>query len=75
MFASYDKYNVYRFMRDNGEVSVGEIPDMENDEGELTLYKQSYVIPLLIAAAALFVIDIVVRKLRLRKKKPSIKNV
>ena len=68
MFASFDKYNVYQFMRDNGETAVGEIPSLETDMSELSLYKQSYVIPLLIAAAALFVADIVVRKIRVSKK-------
>ena len=68
MFASFDKYNVYQFMRGNGETAVGEIPSLENDSSELSFYKQSYVIPLLIAAAVLFVADIVVRKLRISKK-------
>ena len=73
MFATYDKYNVYQFMRDNGSTSVGKIPNMETDMSRVSLYKQSYVIPLLIAAAVLFVIDILVRKLRLRKnKKPGL---
>ncbi len=71
MFAVCDKYNVYQFMRDNGSTSVGEIPNMETDMTKVSLYKQSYVIPLLIAASVLFVIDILVRKLRLGKKKSA----
>ena len=55
-------------MRGNGEIVTGEIPDMENDESMVTTYKQSYAIPLLIAAAALFVIDIFIRKLRVKRK-------
>ncbi len=69
MFASFDKYNVYRFMRDNGTTAVGEIPSLKTDMSEVSLYKQSYVIPLLIAASALFVIDIVARKLRINRAK------
>ncbi len=73
MFATCDKYNVYQFMRDNGSTSVGKIPNMETDMSKVSLYKQSYVIPLLIAASALFVLDILVRKLRLGKRK-NVKN-
>ena len=69
MFASFDKYNVYQFMRDNGATTVGEIPSLKTDMSEVSLYKQSYVIPLLIAASALFVVDIVVRKLRINRAK------
>ncbi|MBR5140357.1 MAG: VWA domain-containing protein [Clostridia bacterium] len=71
MFASCDKYNVYEFMRDNGSTSVGEIPDMQTDMSKVSLYKQSYIIPLLIAASVLFIADIVVRKVRIGKKKPK----
>ena len=67
-FAISDRFNVYAFMRGNGEIVTGEIPDMENDESMVTTYKQSYAIPLLIAAAALFVIDIFIRKLRVKRK-------
>ena len=72
-FATFDKFNIYRFMRGNGSTMVGEIPSLENDKNEVTTYKLSYVIPLLIAAVALFVIDILIRKLRFRKKKASTK--
>lgn len=67
-FAACDKFTVYEFIRGNGTVTVGEIPSLENDESELTLYKVSYVIPLLIAAVSLFVVDIFIRKLKLSKK-------
>ena len=55
-------------MRDNGEVAVDGLPNMENDPDSLTTYKVSYVIPLLLAAIVIFVADVFVRKLRIKKK-------
>jgi uncharacterized membrane protein len=67
-FATFDKFNVYAFMRGKGEILVDEIPSLENDQSKITTYKQSYAIPLLLSAAALFVIDVFVRKLRVKRK-------
>ena len=67
-FASFDKYNVYRFMRGNGDTVQDAIPSLENAQNEVTTYKVSYAVPLLLAATVLFVIDILMRKLRFRKR-------
>ena len=67
-FTTFDKFEVYEFMRGKGEVLVDEIPNMENDKSKVTTYKVSFVIPLLIGAISLFVIDVFVRKLRVKKK-------
>ena len=64
-FTSFDKAKVYSFMRNYGSISEGEIPSLENDANEVSTYKISYAVPLLIAAMALFILDILVRKLRL----------
>ena len=69
VFASFDKYNLYQFIRDNGSTLVGEIPSLEYDENEIATYKESFVIPLLFAASALFIADIAVRKVKLSKKR------
>ena len=63
-FDNFDKATVYKFMRGAGSISEGEIPSLENDEGDIATYKLSYRIPLLIIAAVLFIIDIIVRKLK-----------
>ena len=55
-------------MRGNGEVLVDQIPNMENDKNEVTTYRVSFVIPLLSAAVILFVIDVFVRKLKIKRK-------
>ncbi|MBQ7907365.1 MAG: VWA domain-containing protein [Clostridia bacterium] len=67
-FATFDRFTLYEFMRDNGEVAVDGLPNMENNKDNLTTYKVSYTIPLLFAAIVLFVADVFVRKLRIKKK-------
>ena len=68
-FANFDKSVVYGFMRGSGSIAEDGIPNLENDKNELSTYKRSYSIPLLITAASLFVIDIAVRKFDTGKKK------
>ena len=71
-FANFDKSVVYEFMRGNGGIYEGEIPDLSLKSEEISTYKMSFAIPLLIAAACLFITDVVVRKLRLKKKGPKV---
>ena len=65
-FASYDIVNVYDFMRGVGQISVDGNINLENDKSEIDTYELSFRIPLLIAAAVLFVIDVIVRKFKWR---------
>ena len=71
-FATFSKANIYEFMRGNGSITEGEIPNLENERNEITTYNMSYRIPLLIAAIALFLLDVLVRKMKLSKKKKKI---
>jgi hypothetical protein len=73
-FAAFDRFTLYRIMRNNGQTAIDGIPDLTNDKNELTTYKQSFVIPLLAAAIALFVLDVLIRKLRRGKKSRSAKK-
>lgn len=68
-FAAFDKAGVYEFMRGLGTLTEGEIPSLENDRSEVTTYRVSYRIPLLIAAACVFLADIAVRTIRINRKK------
>ena len=63
-FAVYDKAAIYEFVRANGKIYEGEIPNLESDESEISTYKLSFRIPLLIIIVALFIIDVIVRKLK-----------
>ena len=68
-FANFDKSVVWGFMRGYGSISEDGIPSLENDKNELSTYKRSYAVPLLIGAVCLFVADIAVRKFDTGKKK------
>ena len=70
-FVGCDTATIYEFMRGMGSISEGEIPNLENDENEISTYQVSYQIPLLISAIAVFVLDILVRKFAFGKKKPK----
>ncbi len=67
-FATCDKFNIYAFLRGNGEIYVDQIPSLEYDVEKVTTYKQSFATMLLIIAVILFVVDVFVRKLRVKKK-------
>ncbi len=75
-FANFDKVNLLAFMRDNGKIyTFDQVVNLESDANYISTYKQSFAIPLLIAAASLFVIDVFVRKLRIKRRgrKPAAK--
>ena len=71
-FAGFSKANIYEFMRGNGSIVEDGIPNLENERSEITTYNMSYRIPLLIAAIALFLLDVLIRKIKLSKKKKRI---
>ena len=68
-FAVRDAANVYDFMRNSGAVYTDGNIDLDPNKNEVATYQYSMQIPLLIAAVVLFVVDVLVRKLRWRKKK------
>ncbi len=68
-FTPCDTSNIYDFMRGRGSITEGEIPSLENDKSEISTYQVSFRIPLLIAGVAIFLVDILVRKLIYDKKK------
>ncbi len=63
-FASYDIVNIYDFMRGVGRISKDGNISLENDRSEVATYERDFRIPLLIASAVLFVIDVIVRKFK-----------
>ena len=70
-FAPCDKAVVHKFMRGEGGIYEGEIPNLEYDDSEISTYQENYKIPLLIAAVCVFVADILVRKLTFGKRKAA----
>ncbi len=64
-FEVFDPAPLHAAIRNRGTVCEGSIPFLKNDDKEVATYTIRFVVPLMIAAVVLYVIDIMVRKLRL----------
>ena len=64
-FAVYSSTLLYKALRNRGTVTGEDtVPDYDFSEKELTLYVISFSAPFIIAALCLFVIDVIIRKLK-----------
>ena len=63
-FASYSAATLNRLINGRGVVSEDGSITIENNENELSTYTLSLTVPLFIAAVVLFVVDIIIRKLK-----------
>ena len=63
-FTVFDISSVHDFMRNRGNVYTDGNVDLELDMNTVATYEYSLRIPLLVAAVALFVIDVFIRKTR-----------
>ena len=63
-FDLFDSAILYNSVGNSGNVSENGALKIENDESEIETYIYYYTIPLMVAAIVLFVIDIIVRKLK-----------
>ncbi len=63
-FAGYDVGVLHKAVDEGGTVSLDGKLSLENDENDLSTYTLKLTLPLLIAAVALYVVDIIVRKLK-----------
>ncbi len=63
-FALSDPASLHAAIRNRGTVTDSGVPTIENDESEVSSYEYKFTVPLLIAAAVMYVIDIIVRKLK-----------
>jgi hypothetical protein len=64
VFAVFDPASLHAAIRNRGGVYEGTIPSLENDDKEVATFVVRYLVPLMIAAVALYVVDIIIRKLR-----------
>jgi hypothetical protein len=62
-FVTFDSAELHNAVRDRGTVSEGSVPELENDPDRLDTYSVYFTVPLLIAAAVLYIVDIIVRKI------------
>ncbi len=63
-FAVYNAGTLYSTVRNRGTVTENGVPTLENNEKEVATYQQQLTPPLMITAVALFVVDVIVRKMR-----------
>ncbi len=63
-FLAYNIVNLHDFMRGVGRIFVDGNINLENNKDEIDTYDLNFRIPLLIAAAAFFVADVVIRKFK-----------
>ena len=63
-FAVFDPAALHAAIRNRGTVSEGVIPSLENDDKEVATYVLRFVAPLMIAAAVMYILDVIIRKLR-----------
>ena len=68
-FAVFSDTVLYKALRNRGEVvSSDVIPEYSYEDRELTTYVVRFTVPFMIAAAALYVVDVIIRKLKLREQ-------
>ena len=63
-FEAFSPSNLHAAIRNRGTVYDGVVPTLENNQNEVALYTVRLTVPLMIAAAVLYVIDIIVRKIK-----------
>ncbi len=68
-FEVYDPATLHAAIRDRGTVWEDEVPTLENNDKEVATYTVRYTVPLMIVAVVLYVIDIMIRKLKLHDLK------
>ncbi len=62
-FVTFDPAELHNAIRDRGTLSEGSVPTPVNDPDRLDTYSVYFTVPLLIAAAVLYIVDIFVRKI------------
>ena len=65
-FEVFDPSALYMAVRNRGTVSTDSLPSLENDDGDIAKYTLSLVGPLMILALSLYVVDVIIRKLKWR---------
>ena len=63
-FTTFDAADLYTALRNRGTVTEDGTIDLQNADGEASTYTIDCTIPFIIAAIALFVVDVAVRKLK-----------
>ena len=73
-FAAFDPSTLHAAIRHRGTVLEGEIPSLEQNYDDLATIRVTFTVPFMIAAVALYVIDIIIRKIKWRDIKGLFKK-
>ncbi len=65
MFEVFDPSDLHAAIRNRGTVCEGTIPSLKNDDKEVATYTVRFIAPLMVLAAVLYIIDIIIRKLKI----------
>ena len=63
-FTVFDPAGLHAAIRNRGTVSEGVLPSMENQQDDVATYTVRFTVPLMIAAVVLYIVDIIIRKLK-----------
>ncbi len=63
-FENFDASTLHAMVRHRGSVSEGSIPSLENKKENVALYRLTFIVPFMIVAVALYVLDIIIRKIK-----------
>ncbi len=63
-FANFDSSTLHAAIRHRGTVAEGAVPDISGNEENVATYRLTFAVPFMITAVVLYVIDIIIRKLK-----------
>ncbi len=63
-FATYSPTLLYRAIKNRGAIEDGRLPAYEYDKDELSTYVVDFTVPLFIVAIVLYVVDVIIRKVK-----------
>ena len=63
-FANFDASTLHAAIRHRGSVSEGDIPDLSETDVRVATYRLTFTVPFMIAAVVLYVLDIIIRKMK-----------
>ncbi len=73
-FAVFDPSTLHAAIRNRGSVSEGVVPSLENEDDDIATYTLRMTAPLMILAIIAFIVDIIIRKLKISDVKSFFKS-
>lgn len=80
-FLAYDPADIHQFIRHRGQVTTDGTVDLSNSDNQVATYTIDFTIPFAVTVAILFVVDIIIRKLKwsdvkglFKKTNPNVKK-